>query len=268
MRKIELLAPCGTMESLYAAVQNGADAVYLGGSKFSARAYAANFDEDNMIKAVNYCHSYGVKIYVTVNTLLKEEEIKDALMYAGFLRKIGVDALIVQDTGLIYLIRNNFPDFELHASTQMTIHNDMGAKYFIDKGFKRVVLSRELSLNEIEHISKDLKIETEIFVHGALCVSYSGQCLMSSLIGGRSGNRGRCAQSCRMPYTIEKGSDEIKGYLLSPKDICTLPEIHNIIKTGASSLKIEGRMKRPEYVATVVRVYRDLIDRTAEGDFA
>lgn len=262
MNKIELLAPAGSMESLYAAVQNGADAVYLGGAKFSARAYASNFDEENMIKAVEYCHLYNVKIYVTVNTAMKEEEIKEALEYVEFLYKIGVDALIIQDAGLAQLIKRNFPKFELHASTQMSIHNAEGALFLKNLGFSRIVLSRELSLDEITHISKYLNIETEIFVHGALCVSYSGQCLMSSLIGGRSGNRGRCAQPCRLPYEIidKKRKKKAKGYILSPKDVCTIENIKDIINSGTSSLKIEGRMKRPEYVAGVVSAYRKAID--------
>ncbi|MDP4143912.1 MAG: DUF3656 domain-containing protein [Bacillota bacterium] len=270
MNKIELLAPAGSLESLYAAVQNGADAVYLGGSKFSARAYASNFDYEKMIEAVNYCHIYGVKIYVTVNTLLKDSEINESMEYIKFLYTIGVDALIVQDTGLFYLIKKNFPDFELHASTQMTVHNGEGAKLLSKLGFKRIVLSRELSLNEIQYISKELNIETEIFVHGALCVCYSGQCLMSSVIGGRSGNRGRCAQTCRLPNTIinKKTGESKSGYLLSTKDICTLQDVKNIIESGTSSLKIEGRMKRPEYVAGVVDIYRRAIDSVyAKGDF-
>ena len=199
MEKIELLAPAGSMDSLIAAVAKGADAIYLGGSKFSARAYASNFDNEEMEKAVDYCHEYGITVYVTVNTLLKENELQEAIDYVGFLYKIGVDALIIQDTGLVNKIREEYPDFEIHASTQLSIHNGEGALFFRDNGFLRIVLSRELTLEEIRHISKDLNIETEIFVHGALCVSYSGQCLMSSLIGGRSGNRGRCAQSCRLP---------------------------------------------------------------------
>lgn len=262
MNKIELLAPCGNMESLYAAVQNGADAVYLGGSRFSARAYAFNFDDKKIVEAVDYCHIYGVKVYVTVNTLVKDSEIKDIIEYIKFLYIIGVDALIIQDTGLAYLVRKNFPDFEIHGSTQMTIHNGEGAKYFKNLGFNRIVLSRELSLREVEYISKDLNIETEIFIHGALCICYSGQCLMSSIIGGRSGNRGRCAQPCRLPYTIfnENNNEEFKGYILSPKDICTVDNMEEIIKSGTSSLKIEGRMKRPEYVAGVVSIYRKAID--------
>jgi putative protease len=262
MGKIELLAPAGTMESLYAAVQAGADAVYLGGNKFSARAYASNFDDEGMARAVEYCHLYGVKIYVTINTLMKESEIKEAFEYAKFLYSIGVDALIIQDLGLADLIRKALPNFELHASTQMTIHNAEGILFLKSIGFKRIVLSRELSLKEIEYVSKELGIETEIFVHGALCVCYSGQCLMSSMIGGRSGNRGRCAQSCRLPYTIvnKKNGEERKGYILSPKDTCTIENIKEIIESGAASLKIEGRMKRPEYVAGVVQSYRKAID--------
>ena len=262
MRKVELLAPAGSIESLYAAINNGADAVYLGGSKFSARAYASNFDNETMKKAVDYCHSYGVKIYVTMNTLLKEKELNEAIKYVGYLYEIGVDALIVQDLGLVSLIQEKYNDFEIHASTQVTIHNGEGAIYFKEKGFTRIVLSRELSLEEIKHISKDLNIETEMFIHGALCVCYSGQCLMSSMIGGRSGNRGRCAQPCRMEYTLKSNNmGEKKAYLLSPKDMCTIENIKDIIDSGAYSLKVEGRMKRPEYVAGVVENYRKAIDK-------
>ena len=245
-----------------AAVQMGADAVYIGGSKFSARAYAFNFDDENIARAVDYCHIYGVRVYVTLNTLVKDNELKEIMEYVGFLYSVGVDALIVQDTGLIYLIRNNFPDFELHASTQMTVHNGEGALFLKNMGFKRIVLSRELSLKEIDYISNTLKVETEVFVHGALCICYSGQCLMSSIIGGRSGNRGRCAQPCRLPYTlIDKNTNrEHKAYLLSPKDICTLDNLKDIVATGTSSLKIEGRMKKPEYVSGVVEIYRRALD--------
>lgn len=262
MERIEVLAPAGSMESLYAAINNGADAIYLGGDKFSARAYASNFNNENMQKAIDYAHSYGVKVYVTMNTLLKEDELPKALKYAGYLYEIGVDALIIQDMGLFKGIKDMYSDFELHASTQMTIHNGEGAIYFKEKGFHRIVLSRELSFDEIKYISTDLKIETEMFVHGALCVCYSGQCLMSSMIGGRSGNRGRCAQPCRMEYTLTSNkSGERKGYLLSPKDICTIEDVKSIIDSGTYSLKIEGRMKRPEYVAGVVRNYRKAVDK-------
>lgn len=262
MKKAELLAPAGSMESLIAAVQAGADAVYFGGNKFSARAFASNFDEDNIIKAIRYCHLYGVKVYITLNTLIKENEINEAMEYVKFLYKAGIDALIIQDVGIAYLIKKSFPDMELHASTQITVHNAEGALLMKNLGFKRIVLSRELSLKEIEYISKELNLETEMFVHGALCVSYSGQCLMSSLIGGRSGNRGRCAQPCRMQYSlIDKISGKEKSaYILSPKDICTIEDIDKIIESGTASLKIEGRMKRPEYVAGIVETYRKALD--------
>ena len=262
MNKIEVLAPAGSMESLYAAINKGADAVYLGGNKFSARAYASNFDNENMQKAIDYAHSYGVKIYVTINTILKENEIEEAVRYVGYLYEIGADALIIQDLGLFKRIKEEYPDLELHASTQMTIHNGEAAIYFKEKGFHRLVLSREMTIDEIKHISKDLMIETEMFVHGAICVSYSGQCLMSSIIGGRSGNRGRCAQPCRMEYTLKgEKSGEQKGHLLSPKDMCTIEDVKDIIETGTHSLKIEGRMKRPEYVAGVVDNYRKAVDK-------
>lgn len=215
-----------------------------------------------MKEAVDYCHNYNVKIYVTMNTLLKEKEIKEAIRYVGYLYEIGVDALIIQDVGLVKLIRERYPEFEIHASTQMTVHNGEGAIYFKEKGFTRIVLSRELSLEEIEYISKELHIETEMFIHGALCVAYSGKCLMSSMIGGRSGNRGRCAQPCRKEYILESSNNgKKKGYLLSPKDMCTIDNIEDIIRSNAYSLKIEGRMKRPEYVAGVVQNYREAIDR-------
>lgn len=260
--KIELLAPAGSMESLKAAVQSGADAIYLGGNKFSARAYATNFDNETMREAIEYCHFYGVKVYVTINTLLKESEIMEALEYANFLNNISVDAVIIQDLGLATLIKRYICDLEIHASTQMTVHNGEGAKVLNSYGFKRIVLSRELSLEEIKYISRDLHIETEVFVHGALCICYSGQCLMSSIIGGRSGNRGKCAQPCRLPYKIinRRTKEDKEGYIMSPKDICTLDNIGEIIKSGTSSLKIEGRMKRPEYVAGVVSSYRKAID--------
>ncbi|MEG0309047.1 MAG: U32 family peptidase [Clostridium sp.] len=262
MNKIELLAPGGSKESIYAAVQGGADAIYMGGSKFSARAYANNLSEEELIEVVTYCHLYNVKVYIAFNTLIKENELNEALEYGKFLYKIGVDAVITQDMGLFKVLKEAIPEFEIHASTQMTIHNGEGAQFLKDLGFQRIVLSRELGLDEIKYISKDLGIETEVFVHGALCISYSGQCLMSSVIGGRSGNRGRCAQPCRLPYNIiSKGTGESKeGYLLSPKDTCTIEEIKGLIDSGTSSLKIEGRMKKPEYVSGVVTTYKEAID--------
>ncbi|NLM35843.1 MAG: U32 family peptidase [Clostridiales bacterium] len=259
-RKIELLAPTGDMECLYAAVNNGADAVYLGGSKFSARAYAKNFTLEDIAEAIDYCHGYGVKVYITINTLIKEKELWEALDYVKELYKIGVDGVIIQDIGLGNKLLNSFPGLEVHASTQMSVHNKSTSLLLRELGIKRIVLARELSLEEVKEISS--VIETEVFIHGALCVCYSGQCLMSSMIGGRSGNRGRCAQPCRLPYEIidkERGERK-QGYLLSPKDICTISNINEIIDNGVTSFKIEGRLKKPEYVAGVVASYRKVID--------
>lgn len=253
---VELLAPAGDMESLKAAVLNGADAIYLGGKEFSARQSAANFDREELIGAVKFCHAYGVKVYVTINTLLKNQELKGALEYASFLYSIGVDAIIIQDLGLLHLLKKHLPEFEVHASTQMTAHNLDAVNKLYELGIKRVVLSRELSLDEIKYIKENTNAELEMFVHGALCICFSGQCLMSSLIGGRSGNRGRCAQPCRLEYRL----DGKKAYHLSPKDLSTLDFVEKIKKLGVYSLKIEGRMKRPEYVATVVSAYRSALD--------
>ncbi len=260
---IELLAPAGNYESLRAAVLNGANAVYLGGTEFSARKYAGNFDREQMREAVRFCHAYGVKVFVTMNTLLTNEEIKKALPYAEFLYETGVDALIIQDLGLFKLLREHIPDFELHASTQMTAHNLEGVNLLHSMGCSRVVLSRELTLDEIKYIADNTKAELEVFVHGALCIGFSGQCLFSSMLGGRSGNRGSCAQPCRKQYTLD---NDARGYNLSAKDLSSRDFIEKIIKTGVTSLKIEGRMKRPEYVASVVGVYRRAIDGCAKND--
>lgn len=272
IKKVELLAPVGSMESLYAAVQNGANAVYLGGKLFNARQYASNFDYEELKKAVEYCHLRDVKVYVTVNILIDDMEMKQTLDYIKYLYEIDVDGIIVQDLGLAYMVRNIFPHFEMHASTQMTINNLPGAIFLKKLGFKRIVLARETPLEEIRRIHENVDIELEAFIHGALCVSYSGQCLMSSILGGRSGNRGKCAQPCRMPYSIidyNNGNipfkDFDKKYLLSPRDLNTLEDIHALIDAGIVSLKIEGRMKRPEYVATVVNVYRKALDRDKES---
>ncbi|MBZ2175948.1 U32 family peptidase [Schnuerera sp. xch1] len=266
-KRKELLAPVGSMESLFAAVQNGADAVYLGGKLFSARQSASNFDYEELKSAVEYAHLRNVKVYVTVNILIDDSEMKRILEYIKYLYEIDVDGLIVQDLGLAYMVRNTFTDFELHASTQMTINNLPGAIFLKNFGFTRVVLARETPLKEIERIRDATQIELEGFIHGALCVCYSGQCLMSSIIGGRSGNRGRCAQPCRMPYTIiDYNNGKVafdywqNKYLLSTKDLNTLEYIETIINSGIVSLKIEGRMKRPEYVATVVKNYRKALD--------
>ncbi len=265
-RNIELLAPAGSFDALQAAVQNGCDAVYLGGTMFGARAYANNFDKDEMKEAVSYAHIYGVRVYVTVNTLIYENEVESFLEYVQELQDADVDALILQDIGMFTLVHEHFPDFELHASTQMHIHNPMGIQMLKDMGAARVVVPREISIEEIEEYAK-LGIDLEVFVQGALCVSYSGQCLMSSLTLGRSGNRGECAQSCRMQYTLETNNhgkyNEIKTkgkYLLSPKDLNTLKEVPSLLDAGVASFKIEGRMKRPEYVALMTALYRHAID--------
>lgn len=262
---IELLAPAGNFDALKAAVNAGADAIYLAGENFGARAYAQNFSHENLIDAVKFAHLRGVKIHVTANTILSDDELENFADFIKFLKKINVDAILVQDLGAAKIIREIAPEIPLHASTQMTIHNLDGVKFLEKIGFSRVVLSRELSLKEIEFISKNSSIETEIFIHGAICICYSGQCLMSSLIGGRSGNRGRCAQPCRLPYKLvdKNGENLLKNvgdYLLSPKDFNTLEILPKILQTGVNSLKIEGRMKRAEYVATVVKIYRDAID--------
>ncbi|HHW67199.1 U32 family peptidase [Defluviitalea raffinosedens] len=262
-RNIELLAPVGNKESLIAAVNNGCDAVYLGGKAFSARQYAGNFSVEEMEEVLDYCHLRNVKVYVTVNTLYKEKELESLFDFLNQLYRLGADAFIVQDLGTAVKIKEYFPDIDIHGSTQMTIHDLNGVKFLEELGFKRVVLSREMSLEEIAYIAKNTSMEIEVFVHGALCFSYSGQCLMSSVIGGRSGNRGRCAQPCRLPYNLADAKNKhiASGYLLSPKDIQTLEYIPQLIESGVTSFKIEGRMKRPEYNASVVNTYRKYIDQ-------
>lgn len=259
---IELLSPVGDFECLKAAVQNGADAVYFGANLFSARAFATNFDDDNLKEVINYAKLRRVKTHLTLNTLIKEDEFESAFNLAKKAYEYGIDAIIVQDLGLAKTLINSFPDLEIHSSTQMTIHNLEGVNSLEKIGFKRAVLSRELSLDEIEYICKNSNIEIEVFAHGALCISYSGQCLISSMIGGRSGNRGKCAQPCRLPYELVNNEDNVidKGYLLSTRDLCSLEHLPKLIKMGVSSLKIEGRMKTPIYVATVTRIYRKYID--------
>ena len=261
----ELLAPVGNFECLKAAVQNGADAVYFGSSSFSARAFANNFDNNELVKAIEYAKLRGVKTHLTLNTLLKNSELKDALLLAKYAYESGIDALIVQDLGLISLLQKELPDLPLYASTQMTIHNLEGVLELQKMGFQRVVLSRELSMHEIDYICKNSDIEIECFVHGALCISYSGQCLFSSLVGGRSGNRGKCAQSCRLPYYLLENKKKIdNGYLLSTRDLCSLQYLPQLISAGVKSFKIEGRMKSPEYVAIVTKIYRKYIDLANE----
>ena len=260
--KYELLAPAGDMAALKAAVSAGANAVYLGYDEFSARAKAKNFNKEELREAINYAHLRDVKIYVTFNILIADFEIKRAMESVKMLYDIGVDALILQDLGIAREIRKNFPDFEVHASTQMAVNNFYGAKFLKEMGFSRVVLARETPLFELEKI-KELDIDVETFIHGALCVSYSGECLMSSMIGGKSGNRGECAQACRKSYEIldfDKNKIGKRLYYISPKDLNTLDDVAKIINSGGYSLKIEGRMKNPEYVYTVVSSYKKSLE--------
>lgn len=265
MKKFELLSPVGDFECLKAAVQNGADAVYLGASSFSARARATNFGNQELYDAICYAKLRNVKVHLALNTLIKSEEFNDAVNLAINAYNFGVDAIIVQDLGLASYLLKNYPEIPLHASTQMTVHNLDGVKQLEKLGFSRVVLSRELSLNEIQYIRENTKLELEVFIHGALCISYSGQCLLSSMIGGRSGNRGLCAQPCRLSYElIEEANNKTtslnKGYLLSPKDNFGIEFLPELIKSGIDSFKIEGRMKTPTYVGVVTKFYRKYID--------
>ena len=266
MKKNELLVPVGDFECLKAAIQNGADAVYLGASEFNARNSATNFELDKLEEAIDYAHLRNVKVYLTLNTLIKNNEFNSALKLASSAYNFGIDAIIVQDLGLgCYLIKN-FPDLHVHASTQMTCHNLDGAKFLDKLGFKRIVLSRELSVDEINYIKSNISCEIEVFVHGALCISYSGQCLYSSLIGGRSGNRGKCAQGCRLPYKLLKNNSVVdSGYLLSTRDLCSLDILNKLVDINVDSFKIEGRMKSPEYVATVTKIYRKYLDKILEN---
>lgn len=261
----ELLSPAGSMESLKAGIQNGADAIYLGGSSFGARASATNFDNDGLIEAVKYAKLRNVNIFVTVNISIKETEVEELISYTDFLYKIGVDAIILSDIGVAEVLRKRYPNMELHASTQISAHSLNDVLELKKVGFDRVVLARELSIEEIKEICDNVDIDIEVFIHGAICISYSGQCLMSSMLGDRSGNRGRCAQPCRQSYklinkTTGKIIDVNGNYLLNPKDLCSIENIEKILDTGVKSLKIEGRMKRPEYVAVVTSRYRKTID--------
>lgn len=263
----ELLSPVGDFECLKAAVQNGADAVYFGASEFSARASAKNFDLDELKKAIHYAKLRDVKTNLTLNTLIKNDEFEDAVFVASKAYEFGIDAIIVQDLGLAKFLINTFPDLPIHASTQMTVHNLEGVKILEKLGFKRVVLSRELSSVEIKDICKNSSVEIETFVHGALCMSYSGRCLFSSMIGGRSGNRGKCAQPCRLPYELVCDNSILdKGYLLSPRDLCALDFLPELVNSGVKCYKIEGRMKTPEYVATVTRIYRKYLDKIISNE--
>ena len=266
MREIEVLAPAGSFETMKAAYKAGADAVYMGGPMFGARAYADNADAEQMLSAIDYAHLHGRKLYMTVNTLLKNTEIEGQLEdYIRPFYEQGLDAVIVQDLGVMEMIHTFFPDMAIHASTQMTVCGTDYGKWLRDHGASRIVTPRELDLSEIADMKQQTGVEIETFVHGALCYCYSGQCLMSSIIGGRSGNRGRCAQPCRLPWTFRSDSREKSGYLLSPKDLCGLQLLPDLIDAGVDSLKIEGRMKKPEYAALTAYLYRKYTDRYLTG---
>ena len=267
MSKIELLSPAGDLECLKVAVQTGANAVYFGAEEFNARVNSRNFNKQELVEAIEYAKLRGVKTHLTLNILIKNNEFDDAIKLVEFAYNSGIDAVIIQDLGLAKKVIELFPDLEVHSSTQMTIYNLDGAKKIKELGFSRCVLARELTINEIENICKNTDIDIEVFIHGALCISYSGQCLMSSMIGGRSGNRGRCAGTCRLPYTLLKdGIEQEKGYLLSSKDVCTLDILPELIKSGVKSFKIEGRMKSKEYVGIVTSIYRKYIDLAESGE--
>lgn len=264
MKKCELLSPAGNMEMLKYAVSYGADAVYLAGTRFGARKFAANFTDEELVQAIEYAHLYGVKVYVTINTLVYESEVEEFIEYVKYIHNVGVDAVLVQDFGMLKLIHEVVPNLELHASTQMHNNGKNILELLKRYGVKRVVLDREMSLEEIKTMPRD--IEKEVFCHGALCVSYSGQCLFSSKVLGRSGNRGECAGLCRLSYKTKQ--DKEGKYYLSLKDLCTTEYIDKIIESGVDSLKIEGRMKSPEYVGYMTKVYRRLIDSYYEGTFS
>lgn len=264
---MELLAPAGSRDSLVAAVQAGANAIYLGGKSFGARHYASNFSIEELREAIQYCHLRNVSIYVTVNTLIHERELMDLASYLEELGKMGIDGIIVQDLAVAKIARKVAPQIEIHGSTQMTVHNAASAIALEKLGFSRIVLARELTLEEIRTICQSTQLEVEIFVHGALCIAYSGQCLLSSMIGGRSGNRGKCAQPCRLPYQLECNGKKVVlpegNHLLSPKDLNFIDYLDEFKEMGIASLKIEGRMKSPEYVATVVNSYRNALDKAS-----
>ncbi len=269
MKELELLAPAGSLKTLKAVIHAGADAVYLGGSMFGARAYANNFNEEELLEAIRFGHIHGRKIILAVNTLLKEYELGQLYDYLSPYYEAGVDAVIVQDMGVMEFIKTHFPNLPIHTSTQMTITNVEGARLLKEQGVERVVTAREMSLEEIQRIHDEVGVELESFIHGALCYCYSGQCLFSSIIGGRSGNRGRCAQPCRLSYEVLQGEKSLTGHhatpILSLKDMCTLPFLYELADHGVYSFKIEGRMKTPEYAAGVVSIYRKYMDSYLDG---
>lgn len=262
LKRVELLAPAGHKDALIGAINAGADAIYLAGKRFGARAYANNFSDEELIETIDYAHIRGVRVFVAINTLVFDDEVNDLIEYADFLVKHKVDALIIQDLGMIDLFVKRYPDTEIHVSTQFNTHNLHQVKMLKSLGVKRIVLARETSIQTIKAIKKEVDIELEVFIHGALCVSFSGNCLMSSMIGGRSGNRGECAQPCRLPYQLYKDQQKIQdaSYLLSTKDLMTIDHIDELIEIGIDSFKIEGRMRKREYVIETVKAYRHAID--------
>ena len=264
---MELLSPAGSRESLAAAVQNGADAVYFGGSILNARRFADNFSGDALVSALDYCHERGVKAYITLNTLVFDRELRAALDFAAELYRYGADAVLVQDLGLAALIRHELPDLTLHASTQMGIHDEGGLTYCEKAGIKRAVLAREVSLDEIRLLSVSSSIELEAFAHGALCMSFSGSCLYSSMAGERSGNRGTCAQPCRKAASVF-GAPKQNELCLSPNDICMIEHLDELKSAGICCVKLEGRMKKPEYVAAVTRCYRAALDGASKDELS
>lgn len=269
MKELELLAPAGSLKTLKAVIHAGADAVYLGGNMFGARAYANNFNEEELLEAIRFGHIHGRKIILAVNTLLKKYELGQLYDYLHPYYEAGLDAVIVQDMGVMEFIKTHFPNLPIHTSTQMTITNVEGARLLKEQGVERVVTAREMSLEEIQRIHDEVGVELESFIHGALCYCYSGQCLFSSIIGGRSGNRGRCAQPCRLSYEVLQGEKSLTGHhatpILSLKDMCTLPFLYELADHGVYSFKIEGRMKTPEYAAGVVSIYRKYMDSYLDG---
>ena len=266
-KRVELLAPAGNLDAFYGAIHAGADAVYLAGTKYGARAYADNFTQEDLVKCLRYAHLLHKKVYLTINTLAKEEELKELPAFLQPYVEEGLDGVIIQDFGVLKTVAEHFPGLSLHASTQMSVSGIHGAKLLKEMGVERIVPARELSLSEIRRIKQETGLEIECFIHGAMCYCYSGQCLFSSILGGRSGNRGRCAQPCRLPYQVTIGGRTGKEcYPLSLKDMCTIELLPELIEAGIDSFKIEGRMKKAEYAAGVTAYYRKYIDRYENGD--
>jgi len=267
MNRIELMAPAGSKEAFLGAINAGADAVYLGGKKFGARAFAANFESEEMPDLVRYAHLRGTSVYVTINTLIFDDEVDELIRYTDELVNADVDALIIQDLGMLDLLHRRYPAMPIHASTQTNAHNPLQVRFLKELGASRVILARETPIETIRAIKKSVDIEIEVFVHGALCVSYSGNCLFSSMVGHRSGNRGECGQPCRLPYTLLRDGEPIsdQAYLMSTKDLMTLSRLDELVASGVDALKIEGRMRKPDYVIQTVLSYRQDLDAALSG---